>query len=182
MNKRKSKYLVLGMVLLTLLVATACGGSAQEVAQPTLEPMIMVTQYVTQVVATRIPTTPAPVATSTLAAAPRSAGWDPLAQPIYYPIMDCVASRLHIGDRAFVAFVNDLVGIYQSKDIEDAPLFRKPNAGEELEILDGPWCRNGALVWQTLAKADELVGFTPEGNGQQYWLLPLQPYTPTPDK
>ena len=181
MNRSLRKTMGFATVAIAMLVIAACGGSAQETAAPTVEPVVMITQYVTQIVATRIPTTPVPAATSTLAGPPpRSKGWDPLAQPISYPGMGCVASRLHVGDRAFAAYIDNLAGIYQSKDIEDAPLFRKPIAGEELEILDGPWCRNGALVWKTLSKADELVGFTPEGNGQQYWLLPLQPYTPTP--
>lgn len=181
MKIEKGKRRVIEIALILALFVSGCASSTPEVVQPPVQPVVMVTQFVTQIVATRPPATSTPLPTNTLVPYVSSGGWDPLAQPVYYPAMGCVASRLYIGQRAFVAYIDGIAGIYQSKDIEDAPLFRKPIPGEILEILDGPWCRNGALVWKTLSLSDELVGYTPEGNGRQYWLLPMQPYTPTPD-
>ncbi len=180
MNQKIGKSLVFGLVALTLIFSSACAGEPQPVDETEAPPVVHVTQYITQVVATSPPATLTPVPTFTSAAPPAYSGWDPLAAPIYYPLMGCNASRLYVGDRAFVAYVSGVAGIYMGKNIYYDPLIRKPLAGEIVEIIDGPWCRQNVLIWQVLVLADEREAFMPEGDGKEYWLLPMQPYTPTP--
>jgi hypothetical protein len=94
--------------------------------------------------------------------------------------MGCSASRLHVGDRAFVAYISGVAGFYMGKDIYFAPLIRRPLVGEEVEIIGGPFCQTNNLIWKVFSVTDQSEAYMPEGNGQEYWLLPLQPPTPTP--
>lgn len=180
MRKNTGKPLIFGVVLLALLFTSACAGQNPQTALPPVEPVVYVTQFVTQVVATSPPATPTPVPTFTPNAPPTYSGWDPLAQPIYYPVMGCSASRLHVGDRAFVAYISGVAGFYMGKDIYFAPLIRRPLVGEEVEIIGGPFCQTNNLIWKVFSVTDQSEAYMPEGNGQEYWLLPLQPPTPTP--
>jgi hypothetical protein len=38
-------------------------------------------------------------------------------------------------------------------------------------IIDGPYCYENWIVWQVDTDGG-LQGFTPEGNGDEYWLIP----------
>lgn len=181
MKSVAGKNLLIFLTVFNMLLLTACSSVAPQVEAPTLAPVVYVTQFVTQVVATSLPDTPTPIPTFTQSPPPTYAGWDPLAQPIYYPVMGCAASRIHLGDRAYVAYISGIAGLYTSNNVLHSPLKRKPIPGEVVEIVDGPWCSGGAIVWLVNALADEETGYMPEGNGQEYWLLPLQPPTPTPD-
>ena len=180
MKQKIGKFLIFGILSMAMMIISACTGATQEVEQPTVEPVVHVTQFITQVVATSPPATLTPVPTYTNAAPRVSSGWDPLAQPIYYPLIGCYASRLYVGDRAFVANVSGVAGFYRGKDIFYDPIIRRPAAGEIVEITDGPWCRRNVLIWEVMINADGSTAFMPEGDGKEYWLLPMQPYTPTP--
>jgi hypothetical protein len=46
--------------------------------------------------------------------------------------------------------------------------------GEIVEIMDGPGCSNN-WVWWKIRKSDGVTGWTAEGDGQDYWLLPEVP-------
>lgn len=166
----------LWLSLVFSLALTACGSPA-----PTspVEPQItvIVNQVVTQVVATALPTaipptsppgTPEPTATV-------KSLWDPFGIPIYYPLMGCVASRLHVGDTAIVATVSGIMGLYQSRDLPFAPLERQVVVGEIWYIANGPHCADNSLIWGVV-NLEKQAGFIPEGNGETYWLLPAPPW------
>lgn len=178
MPRIKKKGLALAVVGLSLfLFVPACFSVAPRSTQAVqiVYPTVVITQYVTQVVAT--PTiTPMPLPTSVSNQTPSvvSVGWDPFTVAIYYPIAGCVASRLHEADVAFVA--NAGVNLYASKDIGFAPVTRKLTAGEMVDITKGPWCSEGSLIWKVLT-VDGTDGFAPEGNGETYMLLPMPPGT-----
>jgi hypothetical protein len=165
---------LVGAALLAGLIVTlsACTG-APAPAEPAVNPTIVIVQYVTQVVAT---VTPAPPVTAVppTAKAPAVTGYDPFAVQPYYPLSGCqMASRLHVGDIAFVAAGGEQLGIHFSKDVGFAPIARKLISGELLYILDGPTCNRNGLVWEVLADADDTRGYAIEGNGETYWLLPF---------
>jgi len=176
---KKKNLLLLGFVCSLMITLSACVGTIpQSPQQPqVIYPTVVITQVVTQVVAT--PTTaptvvPKPVVQ---AAAPVSTGgWDPFSVPIYYPLPGCVASRLHEGDVAFVADSTGELGIHYSKDIGYSPVFRNLASGELVDIVKGPWCARGSLIWKA-ATSDGYVGFIAEGDGSYYWLLPMSPDT-----
>jgi hypothetical protein len=138
-----------------------------------INPTIVIVQYVTQIVAT---VTPAPPVTAIPPTknAPAATGYDPFAVQPYYPLSGCqMASRLRVGDVAFVAAGGEQFGIHYSKDVGFAPIARQLTSGELLYILDGPTCNRNGLVWEVLADADDTLGYAIEGNGETYWLLPF---------
>lgn len=181
MSLIRIKTWLVSMILLGLSVAlTACVTTIAEPAEKanTIQPVVLITQVVTQIVAT--PTiTPVPLPTSAVAKASvpePSGGYDPFSVPIYYPIRGCFASRLHIGDVAFVANGGGIIGIHQTHDIGYAPIWRHLESGEMMDVIDGPWCDRGALTWK-VATHDGYIGYVSEGDGNTYWLLPMPPTT-----
>ena len=178
MTRNKMRGLVMAIIGLSLfLFVPACLTIAPR-ATPAVQvvyPTVVITQYVTQVVATpTITPIPPPTSVSNQTPAVINAGWDPYTVAIYYPIVGCVASRLHEGDVAFVA--NEGLEMFQTKDILYAPAYRTLSPGELVDIEKGPWCSDGNLIWK-VSDADGQEGFLPEGNGSMYWLLPMPPGT-----
>ena len=176
-QKFKKSLAVLGIFLAVAVLISACATSSAQSPPATqvFQPTVIVTRLVTQIVAT--PTiTPVPPPTRAVQTYVPAAntGWNPSAVPIYYPIRECVASRLYIGDVAFLA--SGSIGIHMSKGIGDAPVFRNLESGETIDIINGPWCDKNTIIWK-VAAADGTIGFSPEGNGETYWLMPMPPTT-----
>jgi hypothetical protein len=176
-KKRGMVMMSLSLVLFLFLILQACVGFSSDEPQgvQVVYPTIVITQYVTQVVATPTNTLPPPSTQAVAATQVLNVGWDPFSAPIYYPIIGCVASRLHEDDVAFVANAGS-EGIHWSKDIGYAPIYRKLIPGELMDIDKGPWCSNGAIIWKVIT-ADGYTGFVPEGDGNVYYLLPMPPGT-----
>lgn len=178
-TKNKGLWILIVVTTSLSLVISACVGSASQPAQEVqvVYPTVLVTQIVQQIVATPTATSlPAPTEAVRVVAPAASTGWDPFAVPIYYPIRGCFASRLHVGDVAFVANGAGAMGIHQTQDIGYSPIWRHLDPGELMDVIDGPWCDRGALTWK-VATADGYIGYVPEGDGNVYWLLPMSPVT-----
>ncbi len=162
-------------LLAILLFVSACSGAPPATVIVTPQ-VIIITQVVTQVIPpTPLPATNTPVPTNT--AVPPTVtptAFDPLSAPIYYPLADCVASRLHVGDIAMVSLVGGSNGIRYGRDLSEASVAVYAQPGDKLEIVNGPYCSQGWIVWM-VKTGDGYVGFTPEGNGNEYWLLPTAP-------
>lgn len=161
-------------LLIALNLLVACSGAPAPAAnpQPVTPPVMLITQVITEIVApTPLPVTPSPVPTSTPVPPTPTPTYDPASAPIYYPLEDCVASRLHIGDRAMVSLYGGPNGIRYGRDLFEDTVFAYAQPGQILDVVNGPWCSRGWIVWQ-VRLADGQVGFTPEGNGNEYWLFP----------
>jgi hypothetical protein len=170
MNKKKPVLLLL--VISLIIVAYGCTSAAPNQPAQIVYPTVIITQYVTQIVATVTPQGPVPTPVPPTAQPVRT-GFDPYSVPIYYPLMFCpVASRIHVGDKVFVANGGETLGLHQTTDIGYAPIYRKLVPGEILDVIDGPYCQRKALAWEVLT-TDEEVGYVAEGDGEIYWLLPL---------
>lgn len=168
---------VIGVALCGLLLfAVACSGTPPAVPQqPQTPTVVLITQIVTQIVApTPLAVTPTTPATHTPEPTAPKPTYDPLSAPIYYPLEDCVASRLHVGDVAQVSLYGGANGIRYGSDLSADTVFAYAQPGALLEIINGPWCSQGWLIWQ-VRMADGQVGYTPEGNGNEYWLFPSAP-------
>jgi Tol biopolymer transport system component len=48
-----------------------------------------------------------------------------------------------------------------------------------MDILAGPTCQNGWVWWEIRSLTTGLTGWTAEGDGQNYWLLPVSTSTPS---
>jgi hypothetical protein len=180
-NKVVPIFLVVMMILLVGL--SACDQTTY--TDMHVEPeVVVITKVVTQVYVPTVPTsTPTPVPTGTPAPVMVSSGWNPYAVPIYYPIIGCSASRLHMGDTALIVYSGGRVGLYNKKEMDFNPIMKHPPAGSEVEIIGGPWCDGDTILWKVLITESNVQaeGYFPEGNGEEYWLLPLAP-APHPEE
>lgn len=164
-----------GLALLAglMLALAGCAGAATP-AQPVINPTIVIVQYVTQVVATITPAPPVATPVPATQKPPASTGFDPYSVQPYFPLKGCaVASRLSVGDMAYVAIGQEQFGIHYSRDVGFSPIARKLVPGEILYIIDNATCNRNGLVWKVLADSDDTIGFVLEGNGEVYWLMPL---------
>jgi len=157
-----------------LALLPACIQVTSPTEQAATPPIIVITQIVTEMIPpTPLPVTPSPVPTATPLPPTITPTYDPLSAPIYYPLEDCVASRLHVGDTAMVSLVGGANGIRYGRDMAEAAISGYAQPGALLQIQGGPWCSRGWIVWM-VKTADGMVGFTPEGDGNTYWLLPVK--------
>lgn len=168
------------VICVLILVTIACSFSALQ--EPTATPQppvtVIVTEIVTQIVLpTNTVSTPetsevTPTLTATATVQPAvSGGYDPYSQPQWYPIKGCPASRLHVGDRAYVTVGGGPNGIRYGSDVRYDTIIGYAEEGEGMLIIDGPWCYYDWIVWQVTTDGG-LTGYTPEGDGDEYWLLP----------
>lgn len=171
----KSQVLLACLAILVLIASGCVPAGPQGAPAQSQNATMVVVQYVTQVIATTTPapptSTPRPVTKTPQIV---NTGFDPFKVMPYYPLMGCpVASRLHVGDRAFVASNrNGTLDLHWSANVGDSPIFRHLGSGEVLDILDGPYCRTQSIVWEVIG-ADNQIGYVSEGNGDEYWLLPM---------
>lgn len=178
--RRQQAYL-LAAALSLVLALLACRVEPPKIVMEEDTPtpqVLMVTQVVTQVITpTPAPQQPQPTAQPTATTPPEptvTPTWSMSDAPIYYPLEDCVASRLRVGDKAMVSLVGGPNGIRYGRDIHVDTIALYAQPGDILEIVGGPWCSQGWLVWM-VRTADGFVGYTPEGDGNNYWLFPLPP-------
>jgi len=166
------KIMIIFVVILTL-ITSAC--SQISTATPIIEKTILVTQILTEIVYTATPEpTLTPMPTQTPTPLPTSTPtFDPYSAPIYYPLDNCVASRLHVGDLAVVSPGGGPNGIRYGMDLYYDTIVAYAEPGQQLNIVGGPYCSHGWIVWlvQTM---NGVIGYTPEGNGVEYWLLPTK--------
>lgn len=179
--KSKAQWMFAFLIGLLALSTAAC-----IVAGPPAQPSPayqtpQVTRIVTQIVIPAPTYTQPPTPTKTPYPTP-TLEWDPFSAPIYFPNVGCAASRLQLGGMAFVALTDANTRLYYDKEPFEDPGIRKLDYGEKMQIIDGPWCFERNLVWKVYMVADKRVGHVIEGDGKVYWILPLSPAEPTPNR
>jgi DNA-binding beta-propeller fold protein YncE len=105
----------------------------------------------------------------------------PTATPIpFTPDPNCrsdYATRLKIGDRAKVSETPPTANRVRAQANLDGAYLGSIYPGEIVEIIDGPICSNNWTWWRIRAEANdvhgELVGWTAEGDKDNYWLVPV---------
>lgn len=92
---------------------------------------------------------------------------------LYYPLPDCSASYIRLGDSVYVNYATGKMTIRKepSARIGDMAI-RKLDTGEVLHIIDGPYCDMGWVFWKVRTVYSE-IGWIPEGDGKEFWVLPL---------
>jgi len=92
---------------------------------------------------------------------------------VYSPLSGCAASRLHVGNSAFINFETGRVGMRSEPvgKIGDT-LVRKLEEGEIVHIIDGPECDLGWVFWKVRTVYSE-TGWIPEGDGDEFWVVPI---------
>jgi hypothetical protein len=91
---------------------------------------------------------------------------------IYYPFRDCAPSRLYKGDTVFVSYGGGPNGIRSAPDVHPNNIFYRAPEGEWMQILEGPKCSWGWLIWKVKTETG-YTGWTPESDGKEFWLIPI---------
>jgi len=83
-------------------------------------------------------------------------------------------SHLRVGMRAKLSEEPPLPNRVREQANITSKILGMIQPGEVVEIIDGPGCSND-WVWWKVRKTDGLMGWTAEGDGSDYWLLPVIP-------
>ena len=82
-------------------------------------------------------------------------------------------SRLRISDQAYVSFDPPYPNNVREDPNMDAEVIGQIDPGEEILVLEGPACSNQWVWWLIRSRKTGLVGWTAEGDIENYWLMPL---------
>jgi hypothetical protein len=92
---------------------------------------------------------------------------------IYNPLSGCAASQIHLGDSAFISYDTGRNFLREEPDTNPIDnIIGEIQPGEVVIIIDGPVCNYGWLLWKVQTSRNEM-GWTPESNGSEFWVLPL---------
>ena len=80
--------------------------------------------------------------------------------------------RLEISGYAYVSNDPPLSNRVRSQPGISYPVVGQIKPGGEMEILDGPTCVDNWTWWKVRELSTNLTGWTVEGDGSQYWLIP----------
>lgn len=81
-------------------------------------------------------------------------------------------SRLSVGLFAYVNPEPPLPNNLRSNPGETHELIGYIEPSQVMKILDGPECADGWIWWKVNTLETNLTGWTAEGDGQSYWLIP----------
>jgi len=100
----------------------------------------------------------------------------PTADPraTWQPCANTYPSRLHVGDQAMVGYTPYLPNRVRSQPNTTSIVLGFLQPGEKMEILEGPTCANQWVWWRVHSLKTGLTGWTVEGDGTNYWLVPLK--------
>jgi serine/threonine protein kinase len=121
-------------------------------------------------------TTPSPITPTHTPAPTKTANPSPTQtedRTSYFPLQGCAPSRLHNGDWVYFSGTGQQA-IRNSPDTHPSNnIVARLNQAEVVQIIGGPECNYGWVLWKIrrqLSKDVELEGWTPEGDGTNYWL------------
>ncbi len=80
--------------------------------------------------------------------------------------------RLTVGEYAYVAFSPPLPNRVRNIPAKQGKVLDRAKPGESMKVLFGPVCRDGWTWWKVRLNRSGIVGWTAEGNGDEYWLKP----------
>jgi hypothetical protein len=94
-------------------------------------------------------------------------------QPPWQACPDAYPSRLHIGDHATVSEDPPIANnLRNDPGTQGTDIIGKIDPGWEVEILGGPQCIEKWVWWKVKVIKTGKVGWTSEGDGTNYWLVP----------
>ncbi len=87
---------------------------------------------------------------------------------------DRYLSRLQIGDLAFVSADPPYANTVRAEPGRGETSVGKIQPLEKVEILDGPACADNWVWWKVRSLETDLMGWTSEGDQENYWLIPMK--------
>jgi hypothetical protein len=88
------------------------------------------------------------------------------------PCLNAPPTRLRIDMFAYVNPDPPLPNNVRRDAGKDNALIGEIEPGQAMKILEGPKCADGWVWWKVRTLETDLVGWTPEGDVQNYWLIP----------
>ena len=91
----------------------------------------------------------------------------------YFPLQNCAASQLRLGDSAFVDYDGGKNSLRETPDTHPSDnIIGYIYPGDVVEIIDGPVCNYGWVLWKVMTTTYE-EAWTPETDGEEFWILPV---------
>jgi hypothetical protein len=181
-NKILKRKWNLIFLISTLLLTSACAGKPQVIEVTRVVPQtVVVTPAPQTMVVTPEPqikpgkATVKPTSTLLPITLMPRATWTPTplyGRELYYPIEDCAPSRLHVGDYATITYGGGRNAIRYTPDVHSTNnIIGYAEQGELMQILDGPQCSWGWLLWNVVTQ-NNVTGWTPESDGISTFMRP----------
>jgi hypothetical protein len=96
----------------------------------------------------------------------------PLASTPWVPCEGGSETHLFVGGYAYVNPIPPEPNIVRLAPDATSPQTGLIQPNELVEVLDGPQCSGGWVWWEVLSVKARLRGWTAEGDGESYWVLP----------
>lgn len=94
--------------------------------------------------------------------------------PQRFALKGCSSTYLKIGFSAFISYEGGINKLRETAStIPKDNIIGEIEPGEIIEIIDGPVCELDRWVLWKVRTTDNKVGWTPETNGEDYWLQPI---------
>jgi hypothetical protein len=170
----KKQFRILTLLsLLALLAACSLPSDATPTVAPTTAPLITVIPLPTQtpsivpdtatpspVPATPLPATKAPTATPTLPA------------PAKIECSGAPLTRLSKNGYAYASKTSSTSNNVRSSPGLGANVLGLLQPGKSVQLVEGPLCVEGYVWWKVRLLPNGITGWTAEGKGEVYWLIP----------
>lgn len=86
---------------------------------------------------------------------------------------DSFPSQLRVGIHAMINPNPPIPTRLRAEPDLSAEILGQVDPGKSVEIIEGPACSNNWVWWQVYDAEQEITGWMAEGNGQEYWLIPV---------
>ncbi len=80
-------------------------------------------------------------------------------------------THLKVGIRVYASLYPDLPNRIRKEPNTKSTIIGQIKPGEEADTVDGPACSEG-WIWWKIKMPNGLTGWTAEGDGKDYWILP----------
>lgn len=143
---------------------------------PTPTPDRVATELASYIIPTFTPDLPATELAALIASVPKTT---PTPTPTSAGKSICpgaLPSRLQVGEPGIVSLDPPVANRVRQEPDRDAAILGQMMPGEKFTVLEGPTCADGWAWWKVRSRAQDLEGWTSEGDATTYWLQPV----PTP--
>ncbi len=87
---------------------------------------------------------------------------------------DAFQTRLSVGETAVVNTDSHIPNRVRDEAGGDNPIIGYIEPGEAVRIVEGPICLSQWVWWKVTSLSTNLTGWTSEGDGTEYWLVPYE--------
>jgi hypothetical protein len=164
----------LGIGLLSGIVGLRPKSSTEPNTPDTIQPTIVRSDISSEapVILTKVAVVPTKVPTRVTTKIPTQATTVPTLENSRV-CSDAPPTRLYVGAKAYVSYVPpDPNRVRSEPQAFTQNVLGKIYPGDEVTVVEGPACNNGWVWWRIKSQKGNLIGWTAEGDENNYWLIP----------